>query len=211
MPAERPEVALAAVLKRIDRSSADALIQSIAGEIVRLQNANAALEARLAAMEQLNAMADRLLDDAATAALIYSSQVNIDAESAFLDALGFHALEYDNARAGFRWSGPQRHFSFHVFVDRSQTLVFALSFDGFYAESNVESLRAFVDGEETPLTFARVGELVEASGALPTRSGAGGTALTFLVPRVASPADRGGSDKRQLGLSFRRLVVAPAR
>jgi hypothetical protein len=211
MPAERPEDALAAVLKRIDRTSADSLIQSIAGEFVRLQNANAALEARLAAMESLNALADRLLSDTPTPQPVYSSRVDIDAASAFLDAVGFHALELDPKGAAFRWSGPQRQFSFHLFVDRSRPAAFVLSFDGLYAESPVETLRGFVDGEEIALSFGRAGDVIEARGEAPSRSEGGGTTLTFLVPRLASPGDRGLNDRRQLGLSFRRLVIAPAK
>jgi hypothetical protein len=210
MPAERPEDALAAVLKRIDRTSADSLIQSIAGEIVRLQSANAVLEARLAAMESLNALADRLLSEPSSAPQpVYASRVEIDAASAFLDAVGFHALELDPNGAPFRWSGPQRQFSFHLFVDRSRAAAFTLSFDGLYAEGPVEGLRGFVDGEEIALSFARA-ERVEARGELPIRREGGGTTLTFLAPRLASPGDRGLNDRRQLGVCFRRLAIAPA-
>ena len=210
MPAERPEDALAAVLKRIDRTSADSLIHSLAGEILRLQNAQAALEARLAAMESLNALADRLLADPPAPQPAYSARVDIDAASAFLDAVGFHALELDPKGAPFRWSGPQRPFSFHLFVDRSQAATFALSFDGLYAEAPPETLRGFVDGEEIPLSFSQVGDLIEARGDIAVRREAGGTTLSFLVPRLASPGDRGLNDWRQLGLCFRRLVLAPA-
>ena len=197
------------ILQRLDRSSADALVRSLADELARLHRQQAVLTARLAAMESLQTMADRILDAGEGGEVRYAERARIDAAHSFLDTVGFHALEQDENGMPYRWSGPERTFAISIFVDRRRPMAFALCFGRLYSDAPLELLRAFVDGEDAGLSIARLPNRYEARGLLPPREEPGATVLTFVVPEMQSPADGGLADERQLGLSFECLCVDP--
>jgi len=194
----------AAILKLFDRSSPEALLQSIASEFARLHQEIAGLTARVHAGEAMATLSDRIakgLDPEIAAD--YPTSVRLDADQAFRDAVGFHRLEQDPKGRPYRWTGPEREFSFQLFVDRSRPAHFTLGFDNFYVPEPIDNLRCLVDGAPVKLDFERVDDLWCASGAAPVRPDRGGTAIVFVVPRVESPEDRGESDSRRLGLYYR--------
>ena len=182
------------VLQRLDRSSPDRLLRSIAAEIARIQQAVARCEARIAALE------------ARSAAL--SPHVVIDAESAIDHAHGFHQLEHDGDGKPMRWTGPDPDFRFELAIDRAAPRPIALGFARFYVDVVPLSLRAEADGGEIALCVEPLeGDGFVARGELPARPGRGVTALRFICPKTGSPRDDGGDDDRVLGLLFRRLEV----
>jgi hypothetical protein len=201
---------LTAVLQRIDSRSPDAFIHSLAEEISRLHGAVAALEGRLAVMETLAAMADRVVADFPDTQPEFPARMEIEAGDSPLDMVGFHELEYDERGKAYRWTGPERHFSFQFFLDRRASAAFSLTYREGFADEPPELLRSFVDGKEVAITVKRAPEGYVASGAMPPRQDGGGTVLTFVVPSVLSPSARGQSDARLLGLKFLKLVVEPA-
>ncbi len=195
------------ILGRFDGSSGETLIRSLAAEFLQLHRAHAALAARLAVMETLQAMSDGILEAASGAVARYPARARVAADDCVLDIIGFHQLEHDQTGAPYRWTGPERYFSFHLFVDRRTPAAFVLSFGAFYAEASVKHLRGFVDGKEILLSFKGASNGWEARGAMPPRRDAGATVLTFVVPQIASPSSKGSADVRLLGLSFQSLTV----
>ena len=183
-------------------------MRTLAEELVRLQQAFAALEARVVAAEGLAAFADNLLKGAETP-IDYPATLRIDPTNSTSEMIGFHQLEYDHEGMPYRWTGPERHFSFQMFISRIAPATFNLHFGKFFASAPVEHLRGFVDGEETALSIRRAGKGYEARGEMPARHQAGGTVLSFVAPAVESPLQRGLPDNRLLGMLFLGLRVAP--
>ena len=200
---------VASVLRRLDRRSTEAFMHSLAEEFARLYRIIGRLEARLATMETLNAVADRLLSEGERDVVPLPSNLKVNAADSFPKSAGFYGLEYDEKGRAFRWTGPDRNFWLQLFVDRGAPASFALSFLDFFSNDPIDRLRAFVDGDEVPLSFRRNAEGYEAIGPLPIRSDAGGTVLTFVIPSVVSPAAKVRPDSRMLGLRFLGLSVEP--
>lgn len=201
------EIDIASMLQRFDTRSPEKLIRALAEEFVRLHRAHTRLEARLATMETLSAVADQLLDSA-NRSFDYPKTVKIDAAASSIELVGVHQLEHTSDGMPFRWTGPERHFSIQFFVSRRQPAIFNLRFGRFFADVPVEQLRAFVDGDEVPLSISGAEGGYEARGELPPREKLGGTVLTFVVPALAAPSAKGYDDVRLLGLLFVELAVA---
>ena len=201
------------ILRRLDRASPDSLLRSLAAELARVLDAQSALEGRLAAFESLQAMADRILEAGAVAVPLarYPDRLRLDASDASLDSPGFYALEHDGAGAPYRWTGPERHSSIQLFVDRTGPLAFTLTFSRLCDDAPPHLLRAFVDGQDVELKASRSGAVYEAQGVLPPRADHGGTVITFVLPKVCSPSESGSADKRILGFAFLALAVEPLR
>ena len=199
-----------AVVARMDVSSADALIQSLAAEFARVHTASAAIEARLAAMPALSAKADRILAASEAENTEYPRSLVVDADAAFAGASGFHDLEYDSLGLPYRWTGPDPKFSFEAYVERSASARFALSFDDFLVPGPKDELRGFVDGAPAPLKVERRGDLHVAFGILPARAERGPTTITFDCPQMGRLQEPGRAEKREVGLRFRALTIEPA-
>jgi len=201
---------VAAVLARFDRSSSEKLLLSFAAEIVRLSREQADLAARLLAVEQLQAVADRLLPASGgeAAAEELPQTVQIEACHAMPDGTGFYPLEFDQAGMASRWTGPGAGFSLGFFVDRRYGGKFKLSFSRFAANVPASFMRCLHDGKPAEFTVHDLRNGYELSGILPPRRDPGATLLTFVCPATASPAQLGqGTDTRQLGLCFQRLAA----
>jgi hypothetical protein len=199
-----------AILSRFDRSSPEALLKSIAAEFRKLHETNARLIARVEVMASLAAMADRIMaGEIEEFGADHPGSVRVSANQYLPDSSGFYPIEYDRAGRPLRWTGPNRHFSFQVFVQRRTRSRFLLVFDNFFAATDPAEFRCFVDGEPAPLKIQRIADHYEALGLLPVRSDKGATSLIFACPNVGSPAEQGHDDTRKLGLSFRLLAIDP--
>ncbi|MBB4196540.1 hypothetical protein GGD83_000311 [Rhodoblastus sphagnicola] len=189
------------VLKRLDRSSPDKLLRSIAAEIARAHEAVALCNDRLAAIEA----------GAVAPPPEAPRFVALDAERDFSAMQGFHQLELSGDGLPMRWTGPGAEFQFEFTVARETAAPFALRFLKFYAPSKPLALRAEVDGVEIAVALEpqRVGGFV-ARGELPPRAERGPTVLRFACPKTRSPRDDGFDDDRVLGLLFLRLEVGVA-
>jgi len=203
---------VAAVLARFDRSSPDNLLTSLATEILRLTRAQADLAARLQAVEQLQAVADRLLPEAGGAEPAELPKTAlIDATQAILDGAGFYPLEFDGAGNPIRWTGPSAQFSLSLFIDRRQGGRFKLHFTRFAASVSASFMRCLLDGKPADITVHDLRGSFELSGVLPPRADPGASVLTFICPATASQAQLGqGSDQRQMGLCFQKLTAQSA-
>jgi len=193
------------VLKRLDRSSPDKLLRSIAAEIARVHETVAQCERRIAALES-----------GASAPESPPQTWVVDAEQDF-DARGFYHLERNGDGLPMRWTGPDADFQFDFPIGRESPRPFTLHFLKFYAPTEPPSLRGEVDGGEIAVAVERlpVGGFV-ARGVLPARrdplspEGRAATVLRFTCPKTGSPRDQGYDDDRVLGLLFRRLDVGAA-
>ena len=106
-----PSLDVDAVLARLDRSSSNSLLLSIAKEIVQLNQMYASLLARVMAMESLQSTIDRIVD------LELDLKSEELPETIFMDATyslskfgGFYELEYDQNGNPYRWTGPEAQF-----------------------------------------------------------------------------------------------------
>ena len=200
----------AEILARFDRSSPDALLRSIAVELAQLQQSHTRLLARLAASEALTAFHDRIVaGEVAEIGAVYPARIRVESDQSFREGLGFHSLEHDIRGRPYRWTGPEREFSFQLFVDRRLPSAFKLCFDELYVKAPVEELKSYVDGRLTALTATRIDDYWRVSGILPPRGDRGGTVIAFVVPKVEAPQARGEADPRRLGMRFRWLEVEP--
>ena len=198
-----------AVLARMDRSSPDKLLASLAAEIVRLSRESADLAARLAALEQLQAASDRLLPaGGGEAADELPKNLLVEASHALLDGGGFYPLEFDAQGNSYRWTGPGPQFGLSLFIDRQHGARFRLAFSRFAAQASPSYLRCLVDGRPAEITVHNVASGFEIGGVLPARAGGGATHLAFVVPAMASAAQLGqAGDNRPLGLCFQKLTL----
>lgn len=200
---------LDAIISRFDKSSSENLLRSIAKEIYRLGQANAVLTARVMAMETLQIIIDRIARAADEAdAKVFPTSVILDATHSIPGSWGFHNLEYDETGRPFRWTGPDRNFSFPVFVNRRVPLEFKLSFGRICGGFPIEGIRAFLDGEPIQIQsdVSSHGQMI--TGKITKREVIGGTVLTFVCPATTSPATfESNDDHRLLGLSFYSLAI----
>jgi hypothetical protein len=196
---------VSAVLERFDRSSPDALLSSLASEIVRLDRLCNSLIGRIAAIEALQAAVDRVIaaqEDLPASAL--PEQFAVDASFSLSEASGLHPLEYTVNGYPFRWTTSQ--FSFAFFIRRDAPMAFSMRVLRFYLPGE-QRLRCFADGEEMRIEVRRDQQGFRVGGTLPPRSDNGASVLIFVCP-AASPAEiEGNEDKRQLGLAFNSLEV----
>jgi hypothetical protein len=200
-----------AILRRLDRTSPDTLLKSIVGELTRLARAHNQLRARLAAMEALQTVADRIVAGDVTDLFdSYPRQIEINADNSIIDADGFYHLEHGHDGTPFRWSGPDRQFSFKFFIDRRPSLYFELRFGKIYADVPVDGLVAYADGQPIDLVVQGRPGGHKARGVLPPREKPGGSVLSFTCPKMESPKSRGNADSRVLGVLFHSLQIGGA-
>ena len=209
MSQSAPGNSINAVLARLDRSSPEKLLASLAAELLRLDREMADMAARLLAMEQLQSTADRLLPTVGNnAGGELPKNLLIDATHSLLDAAGFYPLEFDANGTPQRWTGPGPQFSLSLFIDRQYGGKFKLSFSRFAAQVAPSFMRCTVDGKPADFTVHALAGGFELNGNLPPRQDGGASVIGFIVPATASPAQLGQSnDTRQMGLCFQKLAV----
>jgi hypothetical protein len=136
------------------------------------------------------------------------SQLEIYASQMLEPQQGFHSLEYDDNGVPFRWTGPQRQFSFLVNIDRDMPLIVELEAMWMLDESRQSDLNLMVDGSILPCRLRRAGSGYIGRALLPAAAEQGTTTLTFILPTTLRP-DSTAIDQRQLGIAFRRLAIRP--
>jgi hypothetical protein len=134
--------------------------------------------------------------------------LDIDAAQLIEPQRGFYGLEYDGDGLPFRWTGPQRHFSFLVNIDRTTPLLVELDALWLIDEAVQRDLTLLVDGQPLPFRLERGGSGYTGRAVLPPGPEQAATNLTFLLPGTAH-AGLESADRRELGLAFRRLSIRP--
>jgi hypothetical protein len=199
------------ILERLDRSSPDKLLNSIAEELHRLHRAHQALVARMHALEITQSTYDQMIASGDPAALQAFPQATvIDASFSLSTEAGFYHLEYDTQGVPYRWTGPEPTFLFELFVDRRLPATIRMRFSQATFAATQRSVRCYVDGHEVATALVEVEGEFEVRGTLPSRDLVGGTVVSFVCPSVSAPA--GQQDIRLLGLVFRwlRMEAMPA-
>lgn len=194
-----------AVLERFDRSSPDTLLSSLASEIARLDRVFNSLAGRLAAIEALQAAADRVIaaeEDLQANAL--PEHFVVDATFSLSEESGLYPLEYTVKGQPFRWTTSQ--FSFSFFIRRDLPMAFSMRVLRFCLPGE-QRLRCFADGEEIRIDARREQQGFRVGGELPPRSDNGASVLIFVCPTTSPAEIGGGEDTRKLGAAFQSLEV----
>ena len=203
---------VAQIIARLDRSSPDKLLNSIAEELFRLHRAYQAVIARMHALEITQATYDQMISSGEPVALETMPQATvIDASFSLSTEAGFYHLEYDSLGVPYRWTGPEPTFLFELFIDRQSPAAFRMRFSQATFTRAQRTVRCYVDGHEVATTLVEADGEFEVRGILPPRDLVGGSVVSFVCPSVSAPG--GQQDTRLLGLVFRwlRIEAAPAR
>ena len=196
----------AQILARLDRSSPDKLLNSIAEELQRLHRAHQALIARMHALEITQSTYDQMISSGEPAALEALPQATlIDASFSLSTEAGFYHLEYDSQGVPYRWTGPEPTFLFELFLDRRSPSTIRMRFSQATFPGAQRSVRCYVDGHEVATALVEVDGEFEVRGMLPSRDLVGGSVVSFVCPSVSAPG--GQQDIRLLGLVFRWLRI----
>jgi hypothetical protein len=197
---------VAQIISRLDRSSPDKLLSSIADELFRLHQAYQTLVARMHALEITQATYDQMISTGEPAALEALPQATvIDASFSLSAEAGFYHLEYDSLGVPYRWTGPEPTFLFELFIDRHSPAAIRMRFSQATFTEAQRSVRCYVDGHEIATALFETDGEFEVRGMLPPREVAGGTVVSFVCPSVSAPS--GQQDIRLLGLVFRWLRI----
>lgn len=206
-----PETDAGAILSRLDRSTPDALLKSLAEEFVRLYQAHRSLLARMHALEVTETFYDQIAADQERIAMkLLPRSVTVEAAFSLAAESGFYHLEYDERGTPYRWTGPEPTFTLDVMVDRTRPTQLRMRYLHIHSRHADHTVQCYVDGEPLDVTMVQNDGEFEVHGELPTRDTAGGTVVTFICPSVSSPGIFDESqDIRQLGLAFRWLRIDP--
>jgi hypothetical protein len=189
-----------ALLPRLDLNSADdlliSLVRALAEACENPEILSGPSEERGVALSQNPALG------------VLASSLMLDAAYSLRADQGFHGLEYDGSGKSYRWTGPNRAFHFEVMVDRRRPVELCLRYSRMFENPNNEFVRCYVDGIEVETRTVAVGNEFDVLATMSAREDAVATKLTWMCPRVRSPADVGAStDVRKLGLAFRWLKI----
>jgi hypothetical protein len=149
------------------------------------------------------------LEDASNAGARLPTQLHIYAAQLLEPQEGFYSLEYEDDGVPFRWTGPQRHFSFRVNIDRQMPLVIELEVRWLMDEPRQRDLNLLVDGHIFPFRLMPGGPGFIGRTVLPATDRQAMTNLTFVVPATVR-LGFGAADQRELGIAFRKLAIQPA-
>jgi hypothetical protein len=200
---------VAQILARLDRSSSDTLLNSIAQELLRLHHSLHVVVARMHALEITQTTYDQMISSGDTPAFTSMAQTAaVDASFSLSAEAGFYPLEYDSLGVPYRWTGPESTFLFELFIDRKVPADIRMRHSKVRFAEARHPVRCYVDGHEIATTLVEVEGELEVRGLLPSRDLVGGTVISFVCPRVSSPASDGQSqDTRLLGVAFRWLRI----
>jgi hypothetical protein len=202
---------VARIIARLDRSTPDKLLHSIAEELFRLHRAYHALVAKMHALEITQSTYDQMIASGEPTALQGMPQATVvDASFSLSTEAGFYHLEYDNQGVPYRWTGPEPTFLFELFIDRQLPAAIRLRFSQASFNQAQRSVRCYVDGHEIATMLIEIDGEYEVRGTLPPRDLEGGSVVSFVCPSVSAPS--GQQDIRLLGLVFRwlRIEAVPA-
>jgi hypothetical protein len=200
---------VAQILARLDRSSPDALLNSIAEQLLRLHQALNRVAAKMHALEITQATYDQMVASAETVSLAAMPRVAVvDASFSLSREAGFYQLEYDSQGVPYRWTGPEPTFLFELFVDRKAPATIRMRFSKSSFDAARHKVGCYVDGHEVATVRVEIDGEFEVRGMLPPRELVGGTVVSFVCPSVSAPD--GHQDIRLLGLVFRWLRIEEA-
>jgi hypothetical protein len=145
--------------------------------------------------------------DAADSVPLLPTRLDIHAAQLLEQQQGFYELEYDDEGVPFRWTGPRRHFSFRVNVDRRRPLAIELDIKWLVDEARQRDLSLLFDGNLLPFHLRRGGAGYHGRALLPPADRQATTTLTFVVPITLQPS---AADTCKLGIAFRKLTIRPA-
>jgi hypothetical protein len=200
------------ILARLDRSSPEALLNSIAQELLRLHQAFDVLVARMHALEITQTTYDQMITSSEAIAFgPLPRTALIDASFSLSTESGFYPLEYDNLGVPYRWTGPEPTFLFEVFIDRLEPATIRMRYSKGRFDQARRPVPCYVDGREIATALVEVDGEFEVRGIMPPRDLVGGTIVSFVCPGVSVPsADGKSEDIRALGLVFRWLRIDAA-
>jgi hypothetical protein len=179
----QPKNSAADILARVDRSSPEKLLTSLAAELALVHQANQALLARIAAIETFQSISDRVLESDSSASVELAKSITVDAGFSLSAENGFYDLEYDSNGGPYRWTGPEPAFYFELLLDRSSPAVLTLRFMTIFMHPSPEKiLRCLVDGQPVELQTRAVNGEFESSAILASRRAKGGSVVMFLCP-----------------------------
>lgn len=187
------------------------LLKALADELAALHRLCADLER---AVRQSGKSADPAahllaLDDAVGVSAALPGSVDLYASQLFEPQEGFYNLEYTADGVPFRWTGPQRYFSFTVNVDRSAALLAELEIINMVDEQRQSDMTLLVDGSSLPFRVQQTGAGYLGRAMLPAVAPRDTTTLTLVVPATLRPPAP-STDIRELGIAFSRLRIGPA-
>jgi hypothetical protein len=121
---------------------------------------------------------------------------------------GFYSLEHTADGVPFRWTGPERDFSFSVCVDRAEPVNVRLEALAIIDRQRQGNVCLHVDGAAVPFPLEWDGTRYMGEAVLPAAPLRAITKLTFTLPITLTVPDS-TTDLRELGLGFSRLTIRP--
>lgn len=184
------------------------LLKALADELAALYQLCADLEAALQSRTASHASMHLLqLDEPPSLPAALPTRVDLYASQLFEPQDGFYNLEYTADGVPFRWTGPQRYFSFAVNLDRSTALVAELELVSMIDEKRQRDMTLLVDGASLPFRVTKADAGYIGHAIVPIAPPQDTTTLTFVVPSTSQP---GPADRRELGVAFSKLKIRPA-
>jgi hypothetical protein len=197
----------ATVASRLNHPTLEGFMTALVAELVRLHEANAALAARLVALEVTQSLHDRIAEPLADRAdSVLPRSLLIDSAFPLPAHGGFQPLEYDSAGRAFRWTGPEPTFHFELMIDRSAPAALRLRCCQLRVQFPTRPIRCFVDGAEIATDRIAVDGEFEIAARLPSRDQPGATVIMFLVPGPQAES-LFSAEPRKLWLAFRWLKI----
>jgi hypothetical protein len=185
------------------------LILSLIDEIVDLNIRMEAALRQIQALKSFESLKDHLITiEAARPRDPRPAVLKLDASQLLDSSDGFHGLEYSREGVPYRWTGPDREFSFSVFVSRTAPIEIVLRAIRLMQPELQSEPVLIADGEPVTLKFVQEGAEWVTRTVLPVRTDLAATHLTFVLAAVGSPP--GNDDKRTLGIAFHALEIRPA-
>jgi hypothetical protein len=183
------------------------LVEALTDEIASLQSSFDELRRDMEAIEQYSLLAERLelTTGQKKSRAELPRRVEISAMEHLLPRDGFYTLEYADDGTPFRWTGPERTFSFNIYVDRQRPVQVTLEALSASDPTLLRNLEAFADGLPLPRQIQPQGDGFRLFATLQPREAVDSTQLTFVSPCVSAPKE--SEDNRLLGVAFTRLSL----
>jgi hypothetical protein len=200
------DIELSTIIARLDQSTLESLLSSVATELLRIHNALSNARARITALEVIATLNDKIIAaDNPQAFDNLPRSIIIEASFALSAETGFYWLEYDTTGRPYRWTGPESLFFFELFVDRNYPLDMSLRYSRLQVPG-INPVRCYVDGKEVEVKIRDVDGEFEVYAVIPPRRFLGGTVIMFECWNVQVEKEQ-SADSRKLGLAFRWLKI----
>jgi hypothetical protein len=188
------------------------LVQAIAAEMGVLDAKINALRSELQALEQYSIAAERFMNISAGTEPDednFVDRLRFLAENYISPKHNFHNIEYSQDGVPYRWTGPEKEFSFVFLLDRQMPLRVDLLILQFMDVDRQTPLALFIDGARVKCTMMpMVSGSYLVSATIPPRSSKSRTPteIVYVVREVLQPRS---VDTRPLGVAFSELQLSP--